>query len=46
MPETTAYLILGLVVTTVIMAGFVLSIFLRYRSLEKDAETLEKLKNE
>jgi hypothetical protein len=45
MPETTPYLILGLVVVTVIMAGFVASIVIRYRNLEKDAEMIEQLKN-
>jgi ABC-type polysaccharide/polyol phosphate export permease len=46
MPETTPYLILGLVAVTIIMGAFIASLVTRYRSLEKDVETLERLKDE
>lgn len=42
-PDTTAYLLLGLAVTFVIMLGLVGSMLARWRNLQRDRETLEKL---
>jgi CcmD family protein len=46
MPETTAYLILGLVVTFVILGGYVASLVTRRRGLQKDLRLIEQLRQE
>ena len=43
MPDTGAYLILGLVVVAVIMGGFILSMVVRFRSLSRDIELIRQL---
>ncbi len=43
MPDTTAYLYLGLAAIAVIMLVLIGSMALRYRSLQQDLKTLEKL---
>ncbi|MBK9750185.1 MAG: hypothetical protein IPO91_25895 [Chloroflexi bacterium] len=43
MPETTAYLYLGLVAIAVIMLVLIGSMALRYRGLQQDLKTLEQL---
>ena len=43
MPDTSAYLYLGLAAITVIMLMLIASMVLRYRSLQQDIKTLEKL---
>lgn len=43
MPDTTSYLILGLVAFTVIFGGFVLSLLVRFNNARKDITTLETL---
>lgn len=43
MPDTGAYLILGLAVTAVILGLFVVSLFARHRSLERDLELIHRL---
>ncbi len=43
MPETTAYLYLGLAAIAVIMLVLIGSMALRYRRLQQDLQTLEKL---
>jgi hypothetical protein len=45
-PDTFGYLILGLGVVSTIAALFIGSIVVRYRSLQKDLETIEQLRNE
>ena len=45
-PDTVAYLYLGLAVVAIITVSFVSSIFLRYRSLQKDLEVMEQLRDE
>jgi hypothetical protein len=46
MPDTLAYLLLGLAATTVIMGAFIASLFTRRRSLEADLKLLERLQEE
>jgi hypothetical protein len=45
-PDTTPYLLLGLSVAVIIYGGFILSMVIRRRSLEKDLETLRQLEDE
>jgi hypothetical protein len=45
-PETTSYLILGLVVTFIILFLLVGSMVIRYRNLKADALLLEQLEDE
>jgi len=42
-PETTTYLILGLVVTSTIIVLFIASMVIRYRNLQKDLQMLQDL---
>ncbi|MGQ9887619.1 MAG: hypothetical protein ACUVSX_03925 [Aggregatilineales bacterium] len=46
MPDTTAYLILGLVVTFGILGFYVASLVVRHRSLKKDLRLIEQLRDE
>ena len=46
MPDTQAYLVLGLVVAFGIIALLISSMVIRHRSLLKDIELLEQLKDE
>jgi hypothetical protein len=46
MPDTTDYMILGYVIGLGILAVTVGSIWWRYRMLEKDEATLERLEHE
>lgn len=43
MPETTPYLILGLVVSAVLVLGLLGSMVLRQRNLERDLLLIEEL---
>ncbi len=43
MPDTGAYLILGLAATTVILGFLVVSLFTRHRNVERDLELIHKL---
>ena len=45
-PDTFGYLILALAVVSIIVALFVGSIVVRYRSLQKDLQTLDQLRDE
>ncbi|MBA3873347.1 MAG: hypothetical protein H0X30_29800 [Anaerolineae bacterium] len=45
-PDTVAYLILALAVVAIIAVGYVASIALRYRSLQKDLQVMEQLRDE
>jgi cell division protein FtsL len=45
-PYTTDYLILALIVVFGILALFLVSLTLRYRSLQKDLHLIEQLKDE
>ena len=45
-PDTVAYLYLGLAVVAIIAVGFVSSIAIRYRSLQKDLQVMEQLRDE
>ena len=45
-PDTVAYLYLGLAAVAVIVVGYVGSIIVRYRSLQKDLEVMEQLRDE
>jgi len=43
MPETTAYLLLGLAAITLILLALIGSMVVRYRNLQQDIKTLEQL---
>lgn len=45
-PDTVSYLLLGLAVVSVIALGFIGSMVLRYRSLQKDLQVLEQLRDD
>jgi hypothetical protein len=45
MPDTVAYLLQGLGATFLLAGGYIFSLFWRFRSAEKDVNTIEKLKN-
>jgi len=44
-PDTTSFLILGLVVTLGTLLGYVASIVLRFRSARSDEDTLRELQS-
>jgi hypothetical protein len=46
MPDTASYLYLGLAVVVVIMGGYSLSLFLRFRGVEQDLQVIDQLKDE
>lgn len=46
MPKYTDYMIAGYLVSAVMYGGLILSIWWRYRSLEKTEKLLDKLENE
>ncbi len=46
MPDTTAYLILALSAVTLIVVGFIGSMFARYRNLHKDMQLIEELRRD
>ncbi|MBZ0290069.1 MAG: hypothetical protein K8I30_20760 [Anaerolineae bacterium] len=46
MPDTGAYLILGLAVTLIIMTFFIASMVARWRSLQKDLRLLDELEQD
>ena len=43
MPDTTAYLILGLAVTAIIMGAYIVSMAVRQRNLDRDIELIQQL---
>ena len=45
-PDTIAYLYLGLAAVSIIAVGFVGSIILRFRNLQKDLQVMEQLRDE
>jgi hypothetical protein len=45
-PDTSAYMIGGYAVFFIVSAIYLLSLFIRNRSLQRDLETLEKLDSE
>ncbi len=45
-PDTLSYLLLGLTVAVIIYGGFIVSMIIRRRSLEKDVEMLRQLEDE
>ena len=45
-PDTLSYLYLGLAVVAIIAVGFISSIVLRFRSLQKDLQVMEQLRDE
>jgi hypothetical protein len=45
-PDTVAYLYLGLAAVTVVALGFIGSIVVRYRNLQKDLQVMEQLRDE
>jgi hypothetical protein len=45
-PDTVAYLYLGLAAVAVIAIGYIGSIIVRYRSLQKDLQVMEQLRDE
>ena len=45
-PDTIAYLYLGLAVVAIIAIGFVGSIAIRFRNLQKDLQVMEQLRDE
>lgn len=46
MPDTSAYLILGLASVAVILGAFVASLFVRQRNLNRDLELIRRLSEE
>lgn len=45
-PDTVAYLLLGLAVVSLIGAGFIGSLYIRYRNLQKDLQVIDQLRDE
>jgi hypothetical protein len=45
-PDTAAYLYLGLAVVATIAFGFIGSILIRFRNLQKDLQVMEQLRDE
>lgn len=45
-PDTSAYMIAGYTVAFVIMAIYLASLFIRWRNLDRDLQTLESLEAE
>jgi hypothetical protein len=45
-PDTLSYLYLGLAVVTIIAVGFIGSMVIRYRNLQKDLQLMEQLRDE
>jgi hypothetical protein len=45
-PDTLSYLLLGLAIVTLIAVGFIGSMVLRYRSLQKDLQVMEQLRDD
>jgi len=45
-PDTVGYLYLGLAAVSVIAVGFIGSIVLRFRNLQKDLQVMEQLRDE
>ena len=45
-PDTVAYLYLGLAAVAVIAIGYISSIIIRYRSLQKDLQVMEQLRDD
>ena len=45
-PDTVAYLYLGLAAVAVIAIGYISSIIIRYRSLQKDLQMMEQLRDD
>lgn len=46
MPETTAYLLVALLLSFSIVGAFITSVMLRFRSLHKDLELIQQLREE
>ena len=45
-PDTFSYLLLGLAAVSVIVVGFIGSMVIRYRNLQKDLQAIEELSQE
>ena len=45
-PDTLSYLLLGLSVAGTLMVGYVASLLVRYRNLQKDEEMLKQLEDD
>jgi ABC-type polysaccharide/polyol phosphate export permease len=45
-PDTVPYLLLGLGIVTLIAAGFLGSLYVRYRNLQKDLQVIEQLRDD
>jgi hypothetical protein len=45
-PDTSGYMIAGYAIAFLVMGLYVLSIYLRYRNLDQDLETLKAISNE
>jgi CcmD family protein len=45
-PDTVSYLILGYVIIGVVGLGYVLTLLLRQRNLDRELDTLEKLQDD
>lgn len=45
-PDTTNYMILGYAVFSLVMAGYLASLFIRFRNLKQDLEVLEELEKQ
>ncbi len=45
-PDTGAYLVLGLVAIATVVLGYLASLYLRYRNLQKDQQLIEQLRDD
>ena len=45
-PDTVAYLYLGLAVVSIIVVGYISSLVIRFRSLQKDLQVMEQLRDD
>jgi hypothetical protein len=46
MPDTTGYLIMGLVVVFILLGGYITSLWMRYRNLQQDIQLIEQVREE
>jgi hypothetical protein len=44
-PDTGAFLLLGLAVTTAAVLGYIASLWMRFRGVQRDEETLRELQS-
>jgi hypothetical protein len=45
-PDTAGYLVLGLVAIAAVVFGYLASLYIRYRNLQKDQQLIEQLRDD